>query len=104
MSVYNENDIDNIISEMKSRTKGKYITQGVAFNKNCPRQMEMLKNALLSSSSFSGLIKELLALKFNNYNVNNIQPTVIKTIQNIQNIQNVKDNEPSVDNFNSWLD
>lgn len=57
--------VDERIEEMKSKTKGKYITQGCSFNKECPRQMALLKFALESSASFSGLVKELLALKFN---------------------------------------
>lgn len=59
-----EEEVDALIEEMKSRGKGKYITQGVAFNKTCPRQMDLLKSALMSSISFSGLGKELLAVKF----------------------------------------
>jgi hypothetical protein len=58
-----EQEVDEMIKEMARRTKGKYITQGCSFNKECPRQMAMLKMALMSSASFSGLIKELLALK-----------------------------------------
>jgi predicted CopG family antitoxin len=58
-----EEEVEQVIKEMVERTKGKYITQGVSFNKTCPRQMEMLKMALMSSASFSGLIKELLALR-----------------------------------------
>lgn len=54
-------DIDKKIEELKNRNKNKYIFQGVAFNKNSPRQMELLKYALESSDSFSGLVKELLA-------------------------------------------
>ena len=60
-----EEEVEMMIEEMSSRSKGKYITQGVAFNKTCPRQMELLKKALMSSISFSGLGKELLAVKFN---------------------------------------
>lgn len=59
-----EEEVDALIDEMKNRAKGKYITQGVAFNKNCPRQMELLKKSLMSSASFSGLAKEVLAVKF----------------------------------------
>ena len=60
-----EEEVDQMIEKMIKRSKGKYITQGVSFNKDSPRQMELLKKALMSSSSFSGLIKELLAVKFN---------------------------------------
>lgn len=66
-----EEEVDKLIEEMKKRTKGRYITQGCSFNKDCPRQMEILKKALMSSASFSGLVKELLAIKFNGA----IQPT-----------------------------
>jgi hypothetical protein len=59
-----EEEVDKLIEEMSKRTKGKYITQGVSFNKTCPRQMDMLKRALMSSASFSGLAKEMLAMRF----------------------------------------
>ena len=59
-----EEEVNKMIEDMVSRTKGKYITQGISFNKACPRQMGLLKKALMSSVSFSGLGKELLALKF----------------------------------------
>lgn len=61
-----EEEVDRMIEEMINRTKGKYITQGCSFNKTCPRQMGLLKQALMSSISFSGLAKEMLALKFDN--------------------------------------
>lgn len=56
---------DERIEDLKSKNKGAYITQGVSFNKDCPRQMELLKFAFEKSASFSGLIKELLALSLN---------------------------------------
>lgn len=70
-----EEEVDKLIEEMRLKTKTNYITQGVAFNKNCPRQMGLLKNALMGSASFSGLIKELLALKYltDDSNNNNIK-------------------------------
>jgi hypothetical protein len=58
-----ERDVDKLVDEMIARTKGKYITQGVSFNKTCPRQIKLLKEALRHSQSFSGLAKELLALR-----------------------------------------
>jgi hypothetical protein len=57
-------DVDVVIEDLISRTKGKYITQGVAFNKDCPRQMALLRQALSESASFSGLVKEMLALRY----------------------------------------
>lgn len=60
-----EQEVDNMIAEMTNRTKGNYITQGVSFNKTCPRQMSLLKKALMLSVSFSGLAKETLAMRFN---------------------------------------
>ena len=59
-----EEEVLKIIEDMKGRSKGKYITQGVSFNKTCPRQMNLLKLALMQSASFSGLAKEMLALRF----------------------------------------
>lgn len=64
-----EEEVDKLIAEMVRRSKGKYITQGVAFNKTCPRQMDLLKKSLMSSASFSGLTKEMLAVKFNDLTV-----------------------------------
>jgi len=62
--IRSEKEVDKLIEDMVSRTKGRNITQGVTFNKTCPRQMGLLKKALMSSTSFSGLAKELLAIKF----------------------------------------
>jgi|GEM_PF-872624 len=59
-----EEEAEAMIEEMKRKTKGKYITQGVTFSKDSERQMELLKYALMYSSSFSGLGKELIADKF----------------------------------------
>jgi hypothetical protein len=59
-----ESNIDEFIEDLRTRTNGTYIHQGVAFNKNCKRQMALLKRALLDSSSFSGLIKEMLAIRY----------------------------------------
>lgn len=59
-----EESVDERIREMKKRVKGDYLTQGVAFNKNCDRQMSLLVMALSESKSFSGLVKEMLALRY----------------------------------------
>lgn len=64
-----EEEVDAIIEDMKNRSKGRYITQGVAFSKTCPRQMALLKQALMASDSFSGLAKELLAMKFSGHQI-----------------------------------
>lgn len=63
--IRSEEEVDAMIEDMVKRSKGRYITQGVSFNKESPRQMNLLKKALMSSASFSGLGKELLAEKFN---------------------------------------
>lgn len=65
--IRSEEEVDEMIKDMVERTKGKYLTQGVAFNKTCPRQMDMLKKALMSSASFSGLAKEMLAMRFSGF-------------------------------------
>lgn len=59
-----EEEVEVMIEEMKRKSKGKYITQGVTFSKDSERQMELLKYALMYSTSFSGLGKELIADKF----------------------------------------
>lgn len=63
--IRSEEEVDAMIEDMVKRSKGRYITQGISFNKESPRQMNLLKKALMSSASFSGLGKELLAEKFN---------------------------------------
>jgi hypothetical protein len=63
--IRSEEEVDKIIADMISRNNSRNITQGVTFNKTCPRQMGLLKKALMSSTSFSGLAKEMLAVKFN---------------------------------------
>lgn len=79
---------------MASRTKGKYITQGVSFNKNCPRQMGMLKKALMSSVSFSGLAKELLAVRFEDH----AKPT--SSFNNMSTVDNIpKPKNKNIGNF-----
>ena len=76
-----EVEVDEMIEKMAKRTKGKYITQGVSFNKDCPRQMRMLKSALMSSASFSGLIKELLAVSEENHHPITIESTKVIPFQ-----------------------
>lgn len=76
-----EVEVDEMIEKMARRTKGKYITQGVSFNKDCPRQMRMLKSALMSSASFSGLIKELLAVSEENHQPITIENTKVISFQ-----------------------
>lgn len=63
--IRSEEEVDKMIEDMITRNKSRNITQGVTFNKTCPRQMGLLKKALMSSTSFSGLAKEMLAVKFN---------------------------------------
>lgn len=59
-------NVDKRIEELKNKNKGRYVTQGVAFNKESERQMELLRFALEQSDSFSGLVKELLAKMLDN--------------------------------------
>lgn len=87
-----EEEVDQMIEDMVNRSKGKYITQGVAFNKSCPRQMGLLKKALMSSASFSSLGKEMLAIRFNDegrerngHDIPPMKPIVESKIKNIGN-------------------
>ncbi|RKJ63442.1 hypothetical protein D7X33_26015, partial [Butyricicoccus sp. 1XD8-22] len=63
--IRSEEEAEAIIQEMIKRTKTDYITQAVTFNKNKSRHLELLKFALMSSESFGGFMKELLAEKYN---------------------------------------
>jgi hypothetical protein len=84
---------DEKIQRLMSETKGRYITQACAFNKECPRQMELLKFALEHSVSFSSLVKELLAIKLSNGN--------IQSNNKVSSI-NIEETETDID-LNSWL-
>ena len=63
-----EENVDQYLEELVQKTRNKnktYIVQGVSFNIDCPREMELLRKALLASKSFSGLVKDTLSLRFN---------------------------------------
>lgn len=72
MTKNREIEIDRKLERLINETKSDYITQGVSFNKNCVRQMYWLKLALTDSVSFSGLVKEMLALRYED-NVNRLK-------------------------------
>lgn len=74
-----EEEAEQLIEEMLKKGKGKYITQGVVFNKTNPREMELLKKALMSATSFSGLTKEMLTHKFNGVPLQQSVATEVKT-------------------------
>ena len=67
-----EEEVDALIEEMMKKGKGKYITQSVVFSKTNPRHLDLLKKVLMSSESFSGFTREVLAEKFSDVG---IQPT-----------------------------
>lgn len=79
-----EEEVDKMIEDMLNRTNGRYITQGVAFNKTCPRQMGLLKKALMSSVSFSSLGKEMLAIRFSEVS-GGYDQNKLPSVQPIQN-------------------
>ncbi|MDR4945205.1 hypothetical protein [Neobacillus cucumis] len=97
-----ESNVDEFIEELKNRTTGKYINQGVAFNKNCKRQMALLRNALMDSSSFSGLIKEMLAVRYSDKPKEEAAVLDIPKTSNAVYGGTTKDNEPE-NNFSGWV-
>jgi hypothetical protein len=99
-----ESNVDEFLEELKNRTSGKYINQGVAFNKNCKRQMTLLRGALLDSSSFSGLIKELLAVRYSD----NTKKEKTAAVLDIPETSNIVFPEPIKDNkcensYSGWV-
>ena len=72
--VRTEEEVDALIQEMLNKNKGRYITQGVAFNKSSESQMRLLKLMLMSSYSFGAMVKELIAEKFSENPTNNTPP------------------------------
>lgn len=75
--IRSEQEAEELIEEMMKKGKGNYITQSVTFRKNNPRQIELLKKALMNSESFSGFVRGLLTEKFNENGVqivNDLKP------------------------------
>jgi hypothetical protein len=63
-SVINSSNIDSVINTFINDTSGRHITQGVSFSKNNPREVQLLRKALLEPYSFSSLIKMLLTERY----------------------------------------
>lgn len=80
--IRSEEEVDKLIDEMLKRSNGKYITQSVTFKKDDTIQMELLKKALMSSTSFSSFIKQILSEKFDSVKLNNTS-TEYKQKENI---------------------
>jgi len=94
-----EENVDQYLEELvqKARNKNKtYIVQGVSFNIDCPREMELLRKALLASKSFSGLVKDTLSLRFNG---GYVAPVVKR-----EEVEEVKEHEEiPVSELESWV-
>lgn len=97
-----ELNVDEFLEELKNRTTGKYINQGVAFNKNCKRQMTLLRSALLDSSSFSGLIKEMLAVRYSDKPKGEAAVLEPPKTSNAVYVEPKKDNKHE-NNFSGWV-
>lgn len=99
-----ESNVDEFLEELKNRTNGKYINQGVAFNKNCKRQMALLRSALLDSSSFSGLIKEMLAVRFSDDPKKEKGSTALDTSENSNSVVSKPIKEAKRENsYSGWV-
>lgn len=59
-----ESEVDKLIEDMVKRSKGRYITQGVSFNKDSDIHLMLLKMVLMSASSFGAFVRELLSKEF----------------------------------------
>lgn len=82
--VRSEEEADEMIAEMLEKGNGKYITQSVLFKKDSPMQMELLKKALMSSTSFGAFIKQLLSEKFEGVELGNDKRTESNDVTPIQ--------------------
>jgi len=69
--IRSEEEADEMIAEMLEKGSGKYITQSVLFKKDSPKQMELLKKAIMSSTSFGAFIKQILSEKFDGVELRN---------------------------------
>lgn len=70
-----EQEVDQLIEEMVKRTKGNYITQGVSFNKTCPKSLGLLKQVLMEFPTFGGGMKQMLIERYQK-NIQNKKSTV----------------------------
>lgn len=70
--IRSEEEANALIEEMMKKGKGKYITQSVVFRKTNPRHIELLKKVLMSSESFGGFTREVLAEKFSGVQIHPI--------------------------------
>lgn len=94
--IRSEEEALSIVEQMKNKNSGKYITQGVSLSKDNERHMELLKLCLMYSSSFSGLVKELIANRFSETSsVTNNVPI----IQNNNTVATFNHNEGNLNNF-----
>ncbi len=95
--IRSEEEVNKMIEDMKNKNRNKYITQGVTFNKDSESHMQLLKYCLMYSSSFSGLVKELIANRFNEVPTNNT--TDIPIIQNNNTVATFNHNKGDLNNF-----
>lgn len=58
--VRSEQEAERIIEELLQKGKGKYITQSVLFKKDSPKQLELLKNVLMRTTSFGEYTRKAL--------------------------------------------
>lgn len=89
--IRDEEEVDEMIEEMLQKGNGKYITQSVLFKKDSPKQMELLKKVLMSSTSFGAFVKQVLAKEFDEGYVEN------KSASNQQSSSNMPKRD--IDNF-----
>jgi predicted CopG family antitoxin len=96
MILRSEAEVDAYIKDLIERTKGTYITQGVAFNKTSEKQIKLLKLALMEADSFSGFIKELLTIR---YNGGFTPPTLTNALNSVKN----EKDESVKKNADDWI-
>jgi len=94
--IRSEEEVNKIIEDMKNKNKNKYITQGVTFSKDSDTHMQLLKYCLMYSGSFSGLVKELIANRFNEIPTNT---TNIPIIHNSNTVATFNHNEEDLNSF-----
>src|SRR5437763_9264848 len=99
MILRSEAEVDKMVSELVQRTKGKYVTQGVAFNKNSEKQLRLLKLVLMESDSFSGFIKDLLMVRY----LSSQSIPIIGNNPTIQKIEEVEEDRSIKNNMDDWV-
>lgn len=94
-----EENIDAYLEYIVGESKGGYVVQTIAFSKKDPRQMNLLRAALVSSANFSGLVKDALNLYLSANG--QAKPIISRPIKSVRNEEPIKEQQTLMKNESS---